>query len=366
MTVLDPYFFKGRFEYDPDMGFKVRGYFPNGVGLYGDGDDGTLTNRFGFNTPDYPLEKSPGTFRILFVGDSFSWAGGLRGNYTGLLQQMFDARGDSRKVEIINTGYPGTHTGEQLIMLKKYGLQYDPDLVILGFFAGNDFFEADPNRKRIIVNDSYVDIDRRHEHRLAGYPIIMQSRLRIFLGQKYEFYRLAKEAKREAEEWARSTGQPAPQHNLPENTFYGIQKAKLEFFNKRTSDQQFGPNIDCIFRSITEMDELLRARNIRFMIAIYPDEMQVSPTQFNTLTTRFDLRSDDYDLDLAQKRLKNFLDTKQLPYLDLLDRFRSEEQKQDLYLFRNTHWNRSGNQLAAEMLFQYLNQRPDGRKLLAR
>src|SRR2546425_1921373 len=98
MTVLDPYFFKGRFEYDPDVGFRVRGYYPNGVGLYGDGDDVTLTNRFGFNTPDYPLEKSPGTFRILFVGDSFSWAGGLRGNYTGLLQQMFDARGDSRKV----------------------------------------------------------------------------------------------------------------------------------------------------------------------------------------------------------------------------------------------------------------------------
>ena len=29
MTVLDPYFFKGRFEYDPDMGFRVRGYYPN-------------------------------------------------------------------------------------------------------------------------------------------------------------------------------------------------------------------------------------------------------------------------------------------------------------------------------------------------
>ena len=102
------------------------------------------------------------------------------------------------------------------------------------------------------------------------------------------------------------------------------------------------------------MDELLRARNIRFMIAIHPDEMQVSPTQFNTLTTRFDLRRDDYDLDLAQKRLKNFLDAKHLPYLDLLDRFKDEEQRQDLYLFRNTHWNEAGNELAAEMLFQYL------------
>jgi len=66
------------------------------------------------------------------------------------------------------------------------------------------------------------------------------------------------------------------------------------------------------------------------------------------------LRPDDYDLDLAQKRLKNFLDAKHLPYLDLLDRFKDEEQRQDLYLFRNTHWNEAGNELEAEILFQYL------------
>src|SRR5215831_8576244 len=99
---LDPYVFKGRFEYDRDLGFKVRAYYPNGFGMYGESDDGTLTNRFGFNAPDYPLTKAPGTFRIVVVGDSFGWAGGLKGNYTHLLQQLFDQRGD-RRIEIINT-----------------------------------------------------------------------------------------------------------------------------------------------------------------------------------------------------------------------------------------------------------------------
>src|SRR5205814_8753774 len=74
MVVLDPYLFQGFYEFDPDLGFRVRAHFPN--------DEGTLTNQFGFNDRDYPLRKPEGTFRILVVGDSFSWAGGLEGNYT--------------------------------------------------------------------------------------------------------------------------------------------------------------------------------------------------------------------------------------------------------------------------------------------
>ena len=37
MTLLDPYLFKDRFENDPDMGFKVRAYYPTGLGLHGRG-----------------------------------------------------------------------------------------------------------------------------------------------------------------------------------------------------------------------------------------------------------------------------------------------------------------------------------------
>src|SRR5712691_9574881 len=188
MIVLDPYLFQGFYEFDPDLGFRVRAHFRTGPGVFGEGDDGTVTNQFGFNDRDYPLEKTPGTFRILVVGDSFGWAGGLEDNYTAMLERRFERREGAHKIDIVNTGYPGTHTGEQLIMLKKYGLQYSPDLVILGFFAGNDFFEADPNRKRLVINGCLVDIDKRYEHRFLGYPIIIQSRALVLLRQKYEIH----------------------------------------------------------------------------------------------------------------------------------------------------------------------------------
>ena len=219
MIVLDPYLFKDRFEYDPDLGFRARAYFLTKPGTMGDGDDGTLSNRFGFNDRDYPLTKEPGNFRILVVGDSYGWAGGLKANYTAILENLFEARDGSHKIDVVNTGYPGTHTGEQLLMLKKYGLQYDPDLVILGFFAGNDFTEADPNRKRIIVNGCQLDIDKRYEHRLFGYPIITRSRLLLFLTQKYEIYSIAREAKKEAREWAEANGPTGADQESPAGNF---------------------------------------------------------------------------------------------------------------------------------------------------
>lgn len=135
MVALDPYLFKGFYEYDPDLGFRVRS-------------------------------------RLLVLGDSFGWAGGRDGNYTAQLERLFERRDGRHRIDVINACYPGTHPGEQLALLKKFGLQYDPDAVMLGFFVGNDFLKAVPGRKKIIVNGLYVYVNRNEEYKFLGYPII--------------------------------------------------------------------------------------------------------------------------------------------------------------------------------------------------
>ena len=62
MIVLEPYLSQGAYQYDPDLGFKIR---PHANG----------NNQFGFNDRDYPLQKEPGKYRILILSDSFNWAG---------------------------------------------------------------------------------------------------------------------------------------------------------------------------------------------------------------------------------------------------------------------------------------------------
>jgi len=349
MTVFDPYLFKGTFEYNPDLGFRVRAHIP--------GPAGPVTNQFGFCDRDYPLQKTPGVFRILVIGDSFGWAGGREGNYTALLETMFERRDGSHKIDIVNAGYPSTHTGEELAILKKYGLQYNPDLVVLGFFVGNDFLDADPDRKRIVVNGSYVDIRKSREHRFLGYPIIAQSRLLLFLEQKYRVYAESRKASREAR------GQPEQLGTFSEDTYLGIERSRLEFFNSNPASlKQWQANIDYIFQSISEMDALLKSRNIKFVVAIYPDEFQINDTVLKTIFEKYKLKPEDYDLNLAQNLLKSYLQSRGIPFIDFLERYRAEGKKHDLYLLRDTHWNGAGNQLAADILFEDLGKRVENIK----
>jgi hypothetical protein len=350
LIILDPFFFKGFVQYDPDLGYRVRAYYP--------GKDGNLTNQFGFNDQDYPLQKTPGVYRVLVVGDSYNWAGGRDGNYTSLLERKLENHYGAHKVDVINVGYPGTHSGEQLEMLKKYGLQYHPDLVILGFFAGNDFFDADPYRKRIVINDLYVDIDKRKERRILGFPILLRSRLLLFLQQKY---RIRKEtaAQKTASGSAVSSGQPARVGTFTEETFLSIEKARLEFFNEKTSAGRFQKNIDYALQCVSEMNQLLQSRNTKFMVAIYPGEIQVSQNLFDSVVASFKLNGADYNLNRPEELLKTFLQAKGIEYVDMLEPFRSENRKQEVYLFRDTHWNKAGNELAADILFEYLIKHPN-------
>lgn len=68
----------------------------------------------------------------------------------------------------------------------------------------------------------------------------------------------------------------------------------------------------------------------------------------------WDLNPEDFDLFLAQKILKEYLDKQGIPYIDLLDEFRAEQKNQPLYLKNDTHWNKAGNQFAADILFKKL------------
>ena len=338
MIILEPYLFRGFFQYDPDLGFRVRPY-ANG------------TNRFGFNDRDYPLQKEPNIFRILVVGDSFSWAGGKDRNYTAMLEKHFEEYYGRHQVDVINAGYPMTSTAEQLEMLKKDGLQYNPDLVFLGFFMGNDFMEADPNRKKIVVNDVYFDIDKRGEITFLGYPIVLKSRFVHFVKQKCTVFReLAKfrsVAKTKTDSAVKEEG------TFTIDNFLRIEKARLEFFNvEKYQAKKYQQKIDYIFQSIDKIDQLLKSRNIKFVVGIYPDEFQVNDDLLNQIFSRFNLKRENYNIELGQKILKQYLDSKQIQYIDMLNEFSAEGREGQLYLYRDTHWNDSGNELAADIIFR--------------
>ncbi|MEI8348688.1 MAG: hypothetical protein WCI77_00905 [Candidatus Omnitrophota bacterium] len=69
---------------------------------------------------------------------------------------------------------------------------------------------------------------------------------------------------------------------------------------------------------------------------------------------KYNLKREEYDINLMQKILKDFLDAEGIAYMDLSDEFSAEGQKGSLYKLRDTHWNEAGNILAAEIIFKCL------------
>lgn len=98
-------------------------------------------NAYGLRDREYPLAKPPHTFRILAIGDSFTFgAGVLREEaYTERLEVMLNERlqRSGMRFEVLNAGVPGYNTSQELVHLRESGLRFDPDLIIVGFTLGD-------------------------------------------------------------------------------------------------------------------------------------------------------------------------------------------------------------------------------------
>lgn len=84
---------------------------------------------------DYPLEKELGTFRIITLGDSFTYGHYVNTskNWTELLEKRLNESPFScqtKKIEIINLGMPGFDVQEIVRRYKRIGQKYNPDMII--------------------------------------------------------------------------------------------------------------------------------------------------------------------------------------------------------------------------------------------
>jgi len=88
--------------------------------------------------------KQPGEFRILLIGDSFTF--GLTVPFPNTIGQqleaMFARDALPRKITVINLGVPGTGPWQHQIYLKERGFSLEPDLVIQQLYLGNDLHDT--------------------------------------------------------------------------------------------------------------------------------------------------------------------------------------------------------------------------------
>jgi hypothetical protein len=138
---------------DAQRGFALR---PGASGWWrGEGAGFVRINSDGLRDRDHPKSKPENTIRVAILGDSYAEARSvaLEDTFWSVLERALnrcDAR-HGKKVEVINFGVTDYGTAQELLTLRHHVWQYDPDVVLLAFFAGNDV----RNNSRALEHKSY-------------------------------------------------------------------------------------------------------------------------------------------------------------------------------------------------------------------
>src|SRR5215831_4819387 len=126
---------------DAAMGFRLA---PNyrGQQRTKDGSVALAFNSWGLRDREYG-KRVPGSLRIYVLGDSFVFGYGvpLDDSFTKVLERTLQQRLGSRPVEVVNGGVPRFCTIQEATLLERTIDQVKPDLVLLGFFMGNDVLD---------------------------------------------------------------------------------------------------------------------------------------------------------------------------------------------------------------------------------
>jgi hypothetical protein len=96
-------------------------------------------NSWGQKDREHPLTPSPGTYRVIFIGDSFLEQGALV-PLPVRTEELLKGMG-LPSYELINLGVSASDPDEYFYRLKKIGLPLRPNHCIMTFYAGNDFIQ---------------------------------------------------------------------------------------------------------------------------------------------------------------------------------------------------------------------------------
>ncbi|MGH9895535.1 MAG: GDSL-type esterase/lipase family protein, partial [bacterium] len=159
-TVLFP-----RYHTDFRYGqYTLRGIRPDSEFWHtsADGSWRFVTNDRGFrDVRRFTYAKPAGTLRVLSLGDSQTQGYEVRqeATFSAVLERYLSGRG--LKAEVLNAGVSGFSTAEELAFLENEGYKYEPDVVVLGFYA-NDF--EDNLRAGLFTQERGQLVERKYEH----------------------------------------------------------------------------------------------------------------------------------------------------------------------------------------------------------
>jgi hypothetical protein len=319
------------YEADPYTGFGLK---PGGVGHFQMGIP-AVANSDGQRDVEVPLKKPPGVFRILVLGDSFTVGTNVRQEEAyakGLERRLKSVYGP--RIQVVNSAVGGWQPIQYAEYYEHYGYRFEPDLILVGFFVGNDAYDDLTSIEQLYT----AILGHRVSREAAARPLI---KLQVFLYDHSNLARLwLNQGPVESETFTRMQCSDFSEQYL------AIQKARksnhLRYSNKLRDKAQIAVN------HIARIKELA-GDSVPVIVALLPDENQVN----QALQARvFDAREiPEYDFKMPQSMLVEMFHEIGIPTIDLLPAMLADQRC--LYM-NDTHWTPEGQELAASVIFEKL------------
>ncbi len=284
----------------------------------------------------HPVETQvkEGVYRILGLSDSFGLAGG-ENNYHFQVANLLSRSGVI--TETINLSVSGAHPKDEYWLLSRFGTRFKPKLILHGVFVGNDF---------------YYPVGKIVE--IGGLPIPSIDFPRYLRPQNFLLFRWIRAESKLIQEKVRlqvDRWKGLPTGGTSQKEFLRIESKYLLSCKKDAPQwMEWAKTLDYIHLIQNETTKM----GAKYLMVIHPDQCQVDSLLRNHVKEWYRLNLEDFDLDLPQRYLKEDCEKRGIPCLDLLPSFREQGDKGGLYHFHDTHYNESGNRLAAQLIEEFL------------
>ena len=292
------------------------------------------------------FHKDEKAFRILGLGDSFAenltWEGH---NYHDFLKKYLATQG-YQNIDIINAGMSGTGPGYYYHVLEKLGDLLKPDLVIVGFFVGNDFGEMEFRYRSIGIYDIRQRVD--YIERFLQLFHFKDWWLWQLTHRKYNIWKDQRNKSREVKQNITEL-----QATFAEKTFLDIERVRLQIAEK-SNKQTFTNSFNQHSGLISNFKKWCAYRKIGLVFVVFPDQYQVDSDLRSKIITQYNLKPGSLDVSYPNTLLTEYCHTNYINIIDLLPFFQQESSSKELYRKNDTHWNVEGNKLAAKIILDYL------------
>jgi hypothetical protein len=243
-------------------------------------------NSLGFrDSREYSLDKPPGTFRIIVLGDSVTFGHGALADttYPYLLEQRLKQWRPQINWQVWNLGVPGYNTRQELAYLERIGPRFRPDLVIVGFFE-NDLVDNDVSTDATVWRRVSSAVQGSMQRWLYSYELYKRVWLTLrwqLLTSTPDRQRIESLAGDEALTSRPASGDPALQLTVVErladaDTFQCRERSNDDPNRDRLANHLAGNDASTVMwrRAVSELQRLHRQQvyRIAFFINMAPNE----------------------------------------------------------------------------------------------